>query len=232
MKKIISIVLIIILSSLCGCGNNLEATYTRNRWRVDNEIDYNEEPQEIDILEYAQDAFNLHKGRDTMHLKYGLKWIRRIEDTLNDENDIDYSVHKVKQGGLLYQFYHPECSWYYVVKELSSSDFANIDAGSTPEEVLKIDPATQVYLNNLFSKESYMKDDEILFETSYHYLTDGCMHIYWHYKDGKPQVMGKVHFEDYMESSLRSPIRKYYSCKILDKDTLWYDPNQAEVESE
>ena len=233
MKKLLSFILVVCLVFLCGCGNNLEATYGLKypETKYDNNIDYNDViTQEVDILEYADAEYaRLLNDYTDVELAFGLEVMRTMKD---GEGERNYSVHKVKQGGLLYVFYGIIQSWYYVVKELSSADFSKIDTGSTPEEVLEIDPATQVYLNELLneSKVTYYTDLSVL--VSFHYLTDGCMHIYWRYKDGKPQVLRKEYYEDYMESTWQEGITTYHCCKVLDKDLLWYDPEKAETESE
>jgi len=234
MRKLISVVVLTSMIFLSGC-NNLKATYKSTKTPINNDKHYEDLiTKEIDILEFAEDDYNglVGDSRD-VKLKFGLECLRKTQN--KDGTIVLYSVHKVKQGGLLYVYYNQmyiqKGGWYYVKKKLSYADFSAIDEGSTPEEVLKIDPATQVYLNELFSDESY-KEVETAAVTSFHYLTDGCMHIHWHYKDGEPRVGRIVYFENYQEASLIEPIRTYYNRKVLDKDTLWYDPEKAETESE
>ncbi len=92
-----------------------------------------------------------------------------------------YSVHKLKQGGLLYIFYYTrptgDClfmyNWFASQKSLSDDDFSSIAIGSSLEEVENIDPVTVFYKLRASAYES--KPTSFY---SQHYLTDGILTIY------------------------------------------------------
>lgn len=228
---------ICVLLFLTGC-NNLKTNYDIKKpiIAVDNTADYKDSKNEkVDILKFAEKSYNgLISDTYDVRLLIGLDHLRRFD---HEGYSVNYSVHRVKQGGLLYVFYVSyengatlkKENWFYSKKKISKKDFAEIETGSTKREVLKIDPATQVYLNR-YESDPIFKDNISLIE-SYHYLTDGCMRIYWKYAENDLVVENIEFFEDYNVRRYTS-VKEYYNCKVLDKDTLWYDPEKAETESE
>jgi hypothetical protein len=97
-----------------------------------------------------------------------------------------YSVHKVKQGGLLYIFYArieksiyvKVSGWYYVQKKLFSNDFAAIKKGSSISDVIAIDPAAQIY-ENIYNNEPFLYNIKSVGLDTYHFLGDGILKIHF-----------------------------------------------------
>lgn len=120
-----------------------------------------------------------------------------IECIRNDGKGMLYSVHKVKQGGLLYILYDTIESngftyvrnWYYVKKSLSFNDFSNILIGSTISDVKKIDPITSVYIKKFDNPSEYRG-----YMRTFHYLKDGILSYDFEYKDGK-FVVSSIDFD-------------------------------------
>ncbi len=121
-----------------------------------------------------------------------------------------YSVHKVKQGGLLYIFYarleHSPyvkvTNWYYVQNKLSSGDFSSIKQGSLFSDVLAIDSAAQIYRNIYHTNEFLFNLKGVGLDT-YHFLSDGIMKFHFSYikaTDGRGQLCAEekkfVDFDD------------------------------------
>ena len=160
--------------------------------RLDNDTPYDELiTKEIDIHDFLSEY--------TCSYGYTVPpFIGELDDDFTIEclrkNDADYlySVHKVKQGGLLYLFYgntegYIQSSWdyYYVVKPVSKAEFKKIKIGSTIEDVEAIDPATTIFKQHIVdyiesNTTSEVNDDGCM---TVHYLTDGSYRIYYEMKD-------------------------------------------------
>ncbi len=234
MVKILCIILMFSLA-FAGCSANLKATYDikDESIYIDNNVEYkNSKNDKIDILKFAEAMYSpnrLVQDQYDIKLAFGLDIFRKYE---YKGDSVVYSVHQVEQGGLLYIFYITYKNdskayienWFYSKKEISKKNFEKIGAGSSKREVLDIDPATQVYLNRYESDPKFKSNISLI--ESYHYLTDGCMRIYWEYKEDNLVVQNIEFFEDYNVRRYTS-VKEYYNCKVLDKDTLWYDPKQA-----
>ena len=107
---------------------------------------------------------------------YGVPCLRKIDDPGY------YSVHRVKQGGLLYIFYEEDrehqvsCKqWFTVQKPVSRADFDYLKEGTRLSKIVKTDPAAAVFARMAKKQLKESKDDPAPFFTSWHYLTDGVM---------------------------------------------------------
>lgn len=144
---------------------------------ITNSIDIN-----FFVQTFDSDPSNLFNG-NSIHISQiadtiGLQCLRQKPDgTL-------YSVHKIKQGGLLYIFYNQYDTyvnktfvrnWYYVKKDLQYEDFSAINIGDNIKKVQSIDPATSVYINRL----NDYGDPSISPTCTFHYLNDGILYFYY-----------------------------------------------------
>ena len=137
-----------------------------------------------------------------------------------------YSVHEVKQGGLLYVFYRTHSyertgtytqilNWYYVEKALSYQDFASISKGTAIEKMVEIDPVTRVFID----RAARTKQSEDMF--SYHYLKDGILIVGYVYEDGVYKVVGKHFQDDYKIKTTRvSEKVEHHDGHILPMDSI------------
>ncbi len=94
---------------------------------------------------------------DQIDQDIGIECLRETPAISPYKTGVLYSIHKVKQGGLLYLYYKPAgyandqktrdiprlFAWHYVKKSLSYADFASVKEGVSIEDVEKIDPATR-----------------------------------------------------------------------------------------
>ncbi len=251
MKKFIisicALLVIVGIISLCGCSNDLEKEYefvigaqqktTRAEYSTaapkNNVKPYDKLiSKEVDIHYFAEN-YELN-GVDLYNLE--IKDIASdlgIECLRETDGGALYSVHKVKQGGLLYIFYtnwiYPRgedypgeiiedvgrgLHWYYVKEKLSQKDFSSIKEGDEIDDVIKIDPVTQIYKNLNSAKQK--KGSEWHF--SAHYLEDGIVDIKYIYKDGK-YIVDDIYFDDFIMDDGRSGrIKNRYDGKILPMD--------------
>ncbi len=188
---------------------------------IDNETPYQDLlTQEIDIHDFMQ--------KYCIHAPYGSGDIEEIaadigiECLRETEAGALYSIHKVKQGGLLYIFYlneradhRPVIRCFYLQKKLSSSDFAAIKAGSELEDIKKIDPTAQIWENIYYADPEW-------WETSggcatLHYLTDGILEIGFKKEGQKLKVFAKQLTDDFEMPQFTG--KSYpYNGKILDQD--------------
>ncbi len=121
-----------------------------------------------------------------------------IECLRKSESGKYYSVHELKQGGLLYLFYISYSdedplwlhTWFVSQKSLSYADFSGIAVGSTLEAVKAIDPVASIYEQRV---KTFKPAVDVLY--TQHYLTDGILTIYYSYDDGK----GSVKIIDYQK---------------------------------
>ena len=161
--------------------------------RLDNETPYDELiTKEIDIHEFLSKytgatGYAARPSMGDFDKDFTIECIRK--------NDADYlySVHKVKQGGLLYLFYgtsedYIQYSWhyYYVVKPVSKAEFNTIKIGSAIEEVEAIDPATTILKQHIidYIEKNPTYDLRNGIGTN-HYLTDGSYTINYKMEDEK-----------------------------------------------
>ena len=128
---------------------------------------------------------------------YGVPCLRKIDDPGY------YSVHRVKQGGLLYIFYEEDrehqvsCKqWFTVQKPVSRADFDYVKKGTRLSNIVKTDPAAAVFARMAKKQLKENKDDPAPFFTSWHYLTDGVM-ICTYEKKWYGYVIDQVLIDDY-----------------------------------
>jgi len=135
--------------------------------------------------------------------KIGIECLRAAQPPAGYETASLYSVHPMKQGGLLYLYYkkdepktlggEPEQTllyhWLYVQKSLSYADFASIKDGSPIADVKAIDAVVTIYEDRDHSYE----DNAHMDFRSQHYLRDGLLSITYTYKDGGYAVKSVTH---------------------------------------
>lgn len=150
--------------------------------------------------------------------KIGIECIRKSKEKNY------YSVHKLKQGGLLYIFYITfESSndrllmhdWFVSQKSLSYADFSKIIEGSKLEEAEAIDPVASIYgqrVNN--HKPSY----DIFY--SRHYLTDGILTLIYEHANGKWTVANTDYYNNFQIVHWNRSSNPDYKAKILDIDAI------------
>ena len=177
----------------------------------------------VDIHAFVQKycSRRYYDGRGTLaevSNEFGVECLRSPEESP------PYSVHKVKQGGLLYVFYYSfnpiptregVLHWFYVKKNLSHDDFDSIQVGSTIDDVKHIDPVTQVY-ENLFVRDIRYNN----FPTSSHYLRDGILEIDYKYVDGEFQVVSQHFFNNFHWCELEAGKTIYYDLKLFAIDRI------------
>lgn len=139
-----------------------------------------------------------------------------------------YSVHKLKQGGLLYIFYIDELgsrnylrmlNWFVVQKSLSYEDFSAISKGSSLEDVKVIDPVTEIYEQRGYSYlPRYNKDNSPFY--SQHYLTDGILTIHYTYTDAKWTVKYDEYRNNFQIDYIYNSGSPKYNGRILDIDAI------------
>ena len=186
---------------------------------------------EVDIHKFAE-KYGANSGY------YGNSHIQEVADDIGIEclryieDGALYSVHKVKQGGLIYIFYHTHIyeetknidniwmnEWFYVTKKLSSSDFQKIEIGkSTIKDIMKIDPGEQIWENIFYSNIEMFADYHGMI--SWHYLQDGIFYIQYKYVDGEI-VVDYMHLEETFNLDDTSlSIYQPYDAHILDMDWI------------
>ena len=214
---------------------------------IDNETPYEELiTKEIDIHEFVQKfcISNLtgSGSLNRVNNEIGIECLRCTEAGAL------YSVHKVKQGGLLYIFYTryeddsavpPILRWFYVPKKRSRADFGtlqtglditdpNLDldgidveslpSGSNINAVKAIDPSVQIFENLGNLQDKEYWDSNYLL--TWHYLSDGIMEICYRYSAGEFKVLIKYFIEDYQIDDYSEPVRERYDGHILEKDQI------------
>ncbi len=231
--RIITILLVLI--SLVGCvdSNNLERNYVVDYYsttvidgsiedfKTDNTTPYEELiTKEVDIHSFAQryDPFGIGRTIYDVAENIGIECLRKIN------NNALYSVHKVKQGGLLYVFYNYNLGnngdinrWFYVRQRLSFSDFENLTKDkSTIEDVIKINESEQIYLNIYHAHPVAWVPEEVLCTT--HYLEDGILDIAYKLVDGELLFSDINLTEDFDCPDMGDARYSPYDAHILDAD--------------
>lgn len=229
--RIITILLVLILLVGCSNSNNLEKDYVIDYYsttvldgnledfKIDNTTSYEELiKKEVDIHTFAQ-----------RYEPYGNKTIYDVAENIGIEclRKIDggalYSIHKVKQGGLLYVFYNYNIGyegainrWFYVRERLSFSNFENlIKNKNSIEDVIKINESEQIYFN-IYRAHPRDWEEEILY--TMHYLEDGILDVAYKLVDGK-LLFSDMHLtEDFDCPDLDAPLQYTYDAQILDTD--------------
>ena len=198
--------------------------------RIDNSTPYQELiTKKIDIQSFLQkyhpDAAdpisNPPRLMTTVDQDFGIECLRQTEAGAL------YSIHQVKQGGLLYVFYQTQSYentgkyvsikyWYYVKKALSYADFSEVTEGMPLKDVKKIDPVTNFYTDRAYTP------DNVFFPYSYHYLKDGILLIGYTETDKGQVVKGTKFFPDFQieEPFYQSQKVELYDGHLLPIDAL------------
>lgn len=239
MKRMICAILVVVISVLCGCVATPEPTQSSqpeesqlSGWVENNTASVVDLiTKQVDIHDFSQASFSpsfYGFSFKEMNRRYGVECLRSMSES-------SYSVHKVKQGGYLYQFYdvvdsaYNGIGWFYVTKQLSSADFLTISAGQTTiEDILTIDPSTQIYIN-IFEADInrfVVSDDVAVYSTS-HYLTDGIYEILYKYVDEKLVVDSTSYSPDFRLHIHTA--NTTVSAKLYDQDFLYDNPLNGEL---
>jgi len=146
-----------------------------------------------------------------------------IECIRKTDTGMIYSVHKVRQGGLLYIYYNTTDNqnvtyvrnWYYVKKSLSFNAFTQISEGSNITDVEKIDPATSIFIKK-FNNFSERRDSI----RTFHYLNDGILSYLFEYTDGKLVVSSVDFDENFYARDYGSAKERLINGRVLSIDRL------------
>lgn len=245
MKKWLFNIWAIILSALflCSCQNDLTADYYINDnlnytksgtapvYAVDNTTPYEELiTKEVDIHNFVQ-TYTHNWSIHTEATIYKVADSMGIECLRLTEAGALYSVHKVKQGGLLYTFYEnydwTELTlgqrgmmyWFYVREKTSYKDFGELVEGKTKfKDVINAGGTTQIFENIFFAKKEFVDENLNSYHYSWYYLEDGILELV--YLDTKGElVLYKKEFKS--DFDLRNPAAAShhpYNARILDMD--------------
>lgn len=228
-----------------GCNNSLKADYdckkyddfetehvyfTRDEIKhlIDNETPYDELiTKEIDIHYMAEKYFTkelyFYGTLDDLMRDIGVECLR--ENTYGTL----YSVHKVKQGGLLYIFYSDYATmlrWFYVRNNLSYADLADaLQKNSTLEDLKKIDDTVQIF-ENLYN--SYANWIDYWGYFGYHpvflYLNDGILELSYQKEAGDFVItVGEpytIFVDDFEIYDMIASTYKPYDATIYDMDRV------------
>ncbi len=187
---------------------------------VANTTDYDKLiTKKVDIHTFAQ-RYEPYGDRTMYDVaeNVGIECLRKIN------NNALYSVHKVKQGGLLYVFYNYGLGhngsiirWFYVRQRLSFSDFENLTKDkSTIDDVIKINESEQIYLNIYRAHPETWVPEETLYTT--HYLEDGILDVGYKLVDGK-LIFSDIYLTENFDLRDLTDSRTYsYDAHILDID--------------
>ena len=233
--RIILVLLVLVLLIGCTHSDTLEMnsvikydslTVTKENCedlKIDNTTPYEELiTKTVDIHTFAQ-RYNPFGKRNINDVKeyVGIECLR------NTDEGALYSVHKVKQGGLLYVFYDNYdwnknlanksiIRWFYVRERLSFSDFENLTEGvDTIDDVIKINESEQIFLN-IYRAYPEFFGEEVLYTN--HYLKDGILDIKYKLIDGK-LIFSEMHLTKNFDCpDLDEPIYYPYNARILGFD--------------
>ncbi len=155
---------------------------------------------------------------------YGVECLRR------NKSGNYYSVHKLKQGGLLYIFYrlntyqsngfYDVFGWFVTQKKLSYKDFSTISKGSPYEDVEAVDPAADIYEQRRLSYLEKTTNRTASFFVTRHYLTDGILTMHYEFVDGKLVVYYIEYHRNFQVDVLGASDNPLYNGRILDIDTI------------
>ncbi|MBQ4153013.1 MAG: hypothetical protein IJD11_01535 [Oscillospiraceae bacterium] len=234
MKKTIAIGIILLLICLSGCSGGYRSLQKEYRLPeiTSSDVDRQENlsflPQVDNKTPYRQlltKKVDIHAFTEKYCAEYGIV-SGRICDIANDigieclrqlsEKQL-YSIHPVKQGGLLYIFYSYIDSLgflakdsYYVQKRLSSGDFSAIRLDSEIGTLKQIDPTAQIWENLYTADPSRSTFFGCL---THHYLTDGILEVGLKPKDGVLKVF-LCSFHPFSSDPAA------YPQKIMDQDRI------------
>ncbi len=202
------ILLALVLLVGCARSGDLEASYVLHYYdepttsaddsvvfHIDNTTPYEELiTKTVDIHEFVQYYKPCVGGRDINDVmaRFGIECLRKT-----DAGAL-YSVHKVKQGGLIYVFYNTNIHyedkdgirrWFYVRDRLSFADFDEFEENvATIEDVIKVNGVEQIFLNVYHADPLFFEEGKLY--TS-HYLTDGILDVMYTEQDGKLVLAAK-----------------------------------------
>lgn len=146
-----------------------------------------------------------------------------------------YSVHKVKQGGLLYIFYTSYATpdilrWFYVRENLSVQDFSGLtERESKIAQVRKIDSTVQIFENlyladpAAFQKGAYTGSDSQSVQgmfLSWHYLQDEILEIGYHIENDELIYSIQQLTSDFELFDMAAGNSSSYHAEIYDMDRL------------
>lgn len=163
--------------------------------RIDNTTPYDELiTTEIDIDAFVDTFFPDPRVPDERVPLVDIAKKLPMECLRQKQNNLLYSIHKVKQGGLLYIFYPLfertdveegmtffNYNWFYVVKPLQLSDFSSImrgeefKTGISVKKVLKIDPAARPFIRRALMSKNETTGELVEHLETRHYLKDGAL---------------------------------------------------------
>ena len=241
-KRVLCVVMVLLMVILlCSCAREdpLQAQYTfKGRFpypemdpavsvTVDNTTPYQELiTKEVDIHYFVETyikdggyGYTIYGYMGHLAADIGVECLRETEAGAL------YSVHTVKQGGLLYIFYHntgyytdkplvqrPVRRWFYVPKRLSSKDFDKVD---TISEEIKVDPSTQIFKNIHESTDPELQESKI---ATWHYLTDGVLEAGYEEINGEWALIAKELADDFYVCDATAGYSEPYNGRILDMD--------------
>lgn len=156
----------------------------------------------------------------------------RLECLRQKDDGTVYSVHKVRQGGLLYIFYQNAApaeesaepayyarAWCWSKKTLQYADFSGVTKGTDIREVQKIDPATAIFIKRL---EHFQGETDGGFAESRHYLLDGTLCLLYEETDGQYTVCDSLFDPHYQVLSFDSAASDWSGrAEVLPADRVW-----------
>lgn len=194
---------------------------------IDNFTDYNDLITKTDDIHYIAENFfcgNIYGSGSISDIAgaVGIECLRKTGDGAL------YSLHKIKQGGLLYIFYmsSPEIPdynsiirWFYVREKLSSEDFKNLKLNeSAIDSVIQIDETVQIF-KNIFEADKKRWESESGMPV-WIYLDDGIMELGFSDNNGKTELFFKEHSENYIIYKADAENHTPYNAEILDIDKI------------
>lgn len=202
--------------------------------RLDNKTPYEELiTKTMDINAFFDKCYDILTVGGVTHGSHPLSEIDEafgIECLRRNRARNYYSVHKLKQGGLLYIFYrlntyqkngfYDVFGWFVTQERLSYKDFSSVEQGSPYEDVEAVDPAADIYEQRLLSYLEKTSEQSALFFVTQHYLTDGILRIQYEFVDGKYVVQSMKYHSDFQVDLLRASSYPRYNGKILKIDAI------------
>ena len=132
----------------------------------------------------------------SMNSRYKIELIRKIDDNRM------YTIHKPESGGLFYSFYvygGLDCT-AYITKAQFYTNYSRIKAGSSINEVIAIEPATQAYVDRNKRFAEIKNEEPPIRFTQHIILTDGLLKLTYIRSGDTYKVERMDYFDDYMET--------------------------------
>lgn len=130
--------------------------------------------------------------------RYKIELIRAIDDKRM------YSIQKPESGGLFYSFYVNsglQCT-AYITKSLSFADYNAIKVGSSINDVIEIEPATQAYIKRNKTFDDLNNDGELADKFMQHIiLKDGLLKLTYS-RNGDTYKVNQIDFFDNFKESV------------------------------